>query len=268
MRDAVVRLLVVAVVASLLPTLAMAVPAAAPAPACHAASGAQRGELVELYTSEGCSSCPPADKWFARLAATADPARLSLLAFHVDYWDSIGWPDRFGSAANSARQNARVTGAGSKSVYTPQVMLGPRVGFPWGNPTATAALRTAQGMTSALALSLHATQRPSGLDVGAAAAPAPGKQLPASDLYVALYEDGLSTDVMAGENAGAVLRHERVVRALLGPYRLGGAGWSRLLHVVPPFDAEARRLGLVAFVQSPAGETQQALTLPLAACAR
>lgn len=257
--------LLLALVGMLIPVIAMASPAA---PTCHATTGAQRGALVELYTSEGCSSCPPADRWFAQLAATADPARLSLLAFHVDYWDSIGWPDRFGNGAYSARQSARVASVGSASVYTPQVMVGPRVGFPWGSPAALAALHGIHAQASPLTLDLMAMPGTGGFDVNLKALPIAGSALPAGVLYLALYENGLSTQVNAGENDGVLLHHERVVRQLFGPYPLSGAQWSRVLHVTPPRDAHADRLGLTAFVQSGRGDTSQALTLPLATCAR
>ena len=233
---------------------------------CHAMTGAQRGALVELYTSEGCSSCPPADRWFAGLAATADPQKLSLLAFHVDYWDSIGWPDRFGTGAFSERQHTRVASVGNKSIYTPQVMLGQRVGFPWGTPAALAALRAVNAQPSPLALDLTANPAPGGLDVDLKAIPAAGA-LPDAALYLALYEDGLSTQVKAGENKGVLLHHERVVRQLLGPYPLSGTQWARSVHVAEPRDAHAGRTGLTAFVQSRYGETLQALSLPLGTCA-
>jgi len=242
--------------------------AAAPTgPTCHATTGAQRGALVELYTSEGCSSCPPADRWFADLARTADPLKLSLLAFHVDYWDSIGWPDRFGSGAFSARQHDRVVSVGSKSVYTPQVMLGQRVGFPWGTPAALAALHAVNALPSQLSLDLTANLGTSGFDVNLKAMPTTGV-LPNAALYLALYENGLSTQVKAGENDGVLLHHERVVRQLLGPYPLTGTQWSRELHVASPRDAHPNQLGLTAFVQSAKGDTLQALSLPLGACAR
>lgn len=234
---------------------------------CHAMTGAQRGALVELYTSEGCSSCPPADRWFAGVAATADPQKLSLLAFHVDYWDSIGWPDRFGRGAFSERQYDRVASVGSKSVYTPQVMLGQRVGFPWGTPAALAALHAVNALASPLLLDLTATPDTGGLNVDLKALPATGT-LPNSALYLALYENGLSTQVKAGENEGVLLHHERVVRQLLGPYPLAGTQWSRTVHVAEPRDVHADRIGLTAFVQASSGDTLQALSLPLGTCAR
>jgi hypothetical protein len=256
---------VVLALCMLIPMIAMAAPAA---PTCHAMTGAQRGALVELYTSEGCSSCPPADRWFAQLASTANPTRLSLLAFHVDYWDSIGWPDRFGSGVYSDRQHDRVGNAGSSAVYTPQVMLGQRVGLPWGSSAALAALRGVNAQASPLALDLSAMPGAGGLDVSLKVLPTTGVALPTGALYLALYENGLSSQVKAGENSGVLLHHERVVRQLLGPYPLSGNQWSRVLRVVPPRDARADRLGLTAFVQSRPGDTLQALSLPLDTCAR
>lgn len=260
------RLLVALVASLLVPMIAMA---ASSAPMCHAMTGAQRGALVELYTSEGCSSCPPADRWFAQLASTADPTRLSLLAFHVDYWDSIGWPDRFGSGAFSDRQHDRVANAGSRAVYTPQAMLGERVGLPWDMTNVVlAGLRGINSQPSPLALDLGVTSAGNRLDVTLKAMPLASSSLPDSALYLALYENGLTTQVKAGENSGALLHHERVVRQLFGPYPLSGTQWSRVLHVVPPHGAHSDQLGLTAFVQSRSGDTQQALSMPLAACAR
>jgi hypothetical protein len=249
----------------LIPMTAMAAPNTA---MCHASTGPLRGTLVELYTSEGCSSCPPADRLFAQVAANADPVRLSLLAFHVDYWDSSGWPDRFGSAAWSARQRDRVSRAGSASVYTPQVMVGQRVGFPWGSSAAMAELQKASRQASPLSIGMTARRAGTGLDLELKVASQAGGALPAGNLYLALYENGLSTHVKAGENQGVLLRHERVVRQLLGPFPLSATGWSRTLHVSVPGDADADKLGLTAFVQSRPGDTLQAVRLPLGDCAR
>ena len=111
--------------------LSLAAIAALPAIAdesCSTTSGDQIIPLVELYTSEGCSSCPPADRWLSTQLARKD---INLLAFHVDYWDSIGWKDRFASPAYSQRQRERVNAAGADTVYTPQVMVGRDVRTSW-----------------------------------------------------------------------------------------------------------------------------------------
>ena len=97
--------------------------AAAAGPVCKAGSGATAPVVVELYTSEGCSSCPPADRWLSTLKGRPD---VLALAFHVDYWDRLGWPDRFATAEGTARQWALARRDGSPQVYTPQVRVNGR----------------------------------------------------------------------------------------------------------------------------------------------
>lgn len=253
--------------------LAVTASAAVIGPACRASSGPLRGALLELYTSEGCSSCPPADRWLVGQAAAADPVKLSLLAFHVDYWDSIGWPDRFGSAAYSSRQQARVAQSGSSSVYTPQVMLGTHTGLPWQSPSrALAAVQAANAQSSLLGLvvsampdAAHSNRWQVNLETAPVRA---GLALPSAQLYLALYQDGLSSNVRAGENRGVTLHHDRVVRALYGPWPLASAASQRKVEVTPPQHAATGRMGVVAFVQSNRdGDVLQALTLPLNGCA-
>ena len=101
------------------------------ATSCQAHSGAARVTVVELYTSEGCSSCPPADRWFSSLKSSSDEASsgsaaanpLLPLAFHVTYWDRLGWADRFARPAYTERQNQLAAAAGARVVYTPQVIV-------------------------------------------------------------------------------------------------------------------------------------------------
>jgi hypothetical protein len=91
---------------------------------CTAHSGSTLVPLVELYTSEGCSSCPPADRWLsATFAAGRREPAVAVLAFHVDYWDRLGWADRFAAPAFTARQHAAMRANGATFVYTPQVLL-------------------------------------------------------------------------------------------------------------------------------------------------
>src|SRR5688572_7390063 len=92
---------------------------AAAADACTAASPRTIVPVVELYTSEGCNSCPPADRWLSTLKAAPD---VVALAFHVDYWDRLGWKDRFASAAFTQRQANQQASTGARFSYTPQVI--------------------------------------------------------------------------------------------------------------------------------------------------
>ena len=93
---------------------------AAQAQACRAESGAQVPVVVELYTSEGCDSCPPADRWLSTLK---DKPGVLAAAFHVDYWDRLGWKDRFASPRFTERQAQLQAAAGARSSYTPQVRV-------------------------------------------------------------------------------------------------------------------------------------------------
>ena len=94
--------------------------AAQGAASCQAVSGPRQVQLVELYTSEGCSSCPPADRWLSTLKGRPD---VLAAAFHVAYWDHLGWRDRFASAAFTARQSQQQRSSGARFVYTPQVLV-------------------------------------------------------------------------------------------------------------------------------------------------
>ena len=170
---------------------------AAPAPTCRAEADATAPTVVELYTSEGCSSCPPADRWLSTLKGR--PGVLAL-AFHVNYWDSLGWPDRFATPEATARQREQAQLAGSAEVYTPQVRVG---GHDW---------RTWPQLPKAAAASpIGVTLARDGDTVTAQVA---GTKTGASRLagYWAVLEDGHQTRVKAGENSGETLNHDHVVR--------------------------------------------------------
>ena len=106
--------------------------------ACTAASTRSVAPVVELYTSEGCNSCPPADRWLSRLKA--DPTVVAL-AFHVDYWDRLGWKDRFASAAFTARQASQQASNGARFSYTPQVVVDGRDRTDWSRATVSTPTR-------------------------------------------------------------------------------------------------------------------------------
>lgn len=218
---------------------------AAHAATCTAVSGESRNRLLELYTSEGCSSCPPADRWLSQLPRDAGAVPL---AFHVDYWDRLGWRDPFAQAAFSQRQRARNSGPGW--VYTPQAMLDGEDFRDWHR-----GLPARQAEPSPVGLTLALEQTPERIEArvdGRFAAPA-GER--GAALYLALYENRLSSKATAGENAGRLLRHDYVVRSLVGPLdprraRHGFAverGWK------------AADLGVAAFVLDARGGTLQAL---------
>ena len=224
------------------------------APACVASSGAQRAVLLELYTSEGCDSCPPADRRLSQFRSQAEYAgRVVPLAFHVDYWDRLGWVDRFASPPYTQRQYAMASLARSRLVYTPQFLKNGRdwrgAGSPLdgiGENPAGARIVVELGVPGAGPLVI-------GGEVSAAT--------PAAETYVALYENNLESQVRAGENSGKTLRHDYVVRRLIGPLapdREGRVSLRQQIALEPGW--KRADLGVAVFVQDKAtGEILQAL---------
>jgi hypothetical protein len=219
---------------------------------CSIESGAQRPQLLELYTSEGCNSCPPADAWLSDLPASAQAAPI---AFHVDYWDSARWRDRFTQPGFAARQ--RVIAARSRtSVYTPQLILDGRVWRGWqGGDVAHA--------QNADAIALRMEVHPDPLSLRWQASFANAADAVRYQAFAVLVEDGLVSKVRAGENAGKILRHDHVVRAFSGPNRaLAGAATLR-----PRAKVGTNNARVVMWLQDPRdGSVGQLLQLALKNC--
>lgn len=221
---------------------------------CTAASASHRVALLELYTSEGCDSCPPADAWLASIAASgAAGGRVVPLAFHVDYWNYLGWTDPFSQPVFSKRQHDRVRAAGGRVVYTPQFLLNGKDYAGWRASTD-------------LNASLDATRPPKAVATINLALGRSGDQLKLAArsqlhdltlsrnavLYVALFEGKLETQVAAGENRGRTLRHENVVRQLHGPVEFGADGTAIFAREVsPPSGWKLSNLGVAAFIELP-----------------
>lgn len=169
-------------------------------------SGPQRVALVELYTSEGCSSCPPAERWLGRLHDAPGLWRDFVpVAFHVDYWNRLGWPDRFSSQANTRREYAYAAAWHSESVYTPCFV---RNGAEWH--TDPADLVADDATTGTLEVTYDgATLRAEYQPAGSAAA---GKET--YEIHAALLGGGIASKVTAGENRGEMLHHEFVALRL------------------------------------------------------
>lgn len=168
--------------------------------ACAAVSGERITPVIELYTSEGCSSCPPADRWLSSLKEQAVVAQ----AFHVAYWDYIGWKDRFADPTFTARQRELASANGLSGIYTPQLV---RNGRDWrGWQTAL------QGTGSQpIALASIALRRSEGAD-GFEAVVTPKRVSAAWKAYWTVTEHDHSSRVSIGENAGEFLKHDFVVR--------------------------------------------------------
>lgn len=173
-----------------------------------------RAHLVELFTSEGCSSCPPAEDWLRGLRAHAGLWREVVpVAWHVDYWDNLGWKDRWASPLFTARQNDYGSAWKSRQIYTPCFVLN---GREWRDR----ALPPAAGHPGVL------TVRVKDGRITAQFAPAEAKAA-AWDVWLAPLRGDVESDVKAGENSGRKLRHEFTAlrlehRAMQG----AGAGFS------------------------------------------
>jgi len=180
---------------------------------CTAASGRETVPLVELFTSEGCDSCPPADRWLSSTFPADGTTTASVLAFHVDYWDRLGWKDRFAAPQFTSRQHAAMRANGSTFVYTPQILVQGREIEAGGRSAAERAIASARARAPKAAISL-ATE---GTNARVTATVDAGARKNAM-LWLAYTDNGLVTDVKAGENRGVRLTHDHVVRALYGPY--------------------------------------------------
>ena len=240
--------------------LAVACPSAA-AEQCAARSGAEIMPLVELYTAEGCNTCPPADRWMSKRIIDTDT---NWLAFHVDYWDKEGWPDRFASPLNTQRQRARVILAeGRDAIYTPQVMVGMKVQAPWREDGRFNRVLKEARQPAPVALALEAKPQGKSWNVRIDATRAAGVAAVPAELWLTQYIDDQTTRPRAGENRGVTLHHDRVVHKVWGPWKLGGDALSKSVAV----DAEASPWGMTAFVQDARGNTLQSISLPATACA-
>ncbi len=254
---------------ALLLSLLLAFSHSAFAAECSSKSGASTVPLLELYTSEGCSSCPPADKWLSNLKQ--DSSQLIPLAFHVDYWDYIGWKDKFSSAEYSARQRKIAAFNSAGFVYTPQFVMNGRDFKGSDGSRLNSMVESSKKLASRANLSLNAVTQANGeitLTVDAQAVrPSDIKH---SDIFVAIYENKLVSKVNAGENNGRELKHDYVVREFFGAYQINNKNeFSKNFTIKPDLKSRGYQLenmGAVVFVQnSQNGEILQSLALKFCA---
>jgi hypothetical protein len=208
--------------------------------------------LVELFTSEGCSSCPPADRVLAGLerAQSVAGARIVPLGLHVDYWDGIGWPDPFSSARMTERQ--RSYAVLHSSSYTPQAVIDGRAEMvgsrraaveqavaeaakrPHASITIDVAERADTGVPVEVTLKIGALPAGSGAD---------------AEAIVTLTQNAVRVAVPSGENAGSTLEHTAVARELTVAGAVPAAGASLKATLKVPPGLTAKDLRIVAFVQ-------------------
>jgi hypothetical protein len=222
---------------------------------CTATSGSKLTPVLELFTSEGCSSCPPADQW----ASSLKDKNVVVQAFHVGYWDYIGWVDRFAAPAYTQRQREIAARNRLRSIYTPQVVLNGQDWAGWSRSAVPSASEPARASI---------TLRQRGPDQFEASvtplATGQSQPLPASwSAYWTVTEHGHNSKVQAGENAGEFLKHDFVVRQYTqaGDYKTGDAGAQKLtFRSIAPTPGHARQVNLVVY-DPQTGRTLQALSL-------
>lgn len=218
----------------------------ADAPAVHTV-------LVELFTSQGCSSCPPADRLLTKLGQERD-GRVVPLSFHVDFWNHLGWSDPFSRADWTQRQVAYAKTFRLSNVYTPEAVVDGRMEMVGSDENRLgAAIKAAAALPSAeISLGLEPTDSKvlvtADIDVPEALR---GRKL---DLMVAVFETTLVTNVGRGENSGRVLRNDYVVRSLERAARIVAAAPDRVRKTAAlALAREWKRseLGVAAFLQDP-----------------
>jgi hypothetical protein len=200
-----------------------------------AATAERAPVVVELFTSQGCNSCPPGDKVLGELAARADVLPLS---FHVTYWDRLGWPDTFGLDASTTRQDAYAASLGLRGLYTPQMVIGGRV-----DVVGSVRSRVLQ------AIELLADHAPSGPELrveGHKLVIDAGQAEPAT-VWLIGFDQTHDVPIARGENRGRTLRYHNVVREIVALGRWQGEALEFDLPL--PRLAAAGRSGLAVLVQ-------------------
>jgi hypothetical protein len=231
--------------------------------ACKAASSVNITPVVELYTSEGCSSCPPADKWLSTLKSkTASPSAANpavVQAFHVNYWDYIGWPDRFATPAHTNRQKQISVWNKQNGIYTPQMVLNGQDWRGWGGSSRNVTASTASNEVAKSSINLQQT----GADqFEAIISPVAGTNNPPAtwSAYWTITEHGHVTKVKAGENSGETLLHDYVVRQYTPVGDYSAASPQKLsLRGVAATPGHERQVNLVVF-DPKTGRTIQAVS--------
>ena len=243
--------------------LLLASSAAVAGPACSAMSGPQVLPLVELFTSEGCDSCPPADRFLsATFPAGGGNPRASVLAFHVDYWDRLGWKDRFAAPTHTERQYTALRAAGGTFVYTPQLLVQGQDVAPGKRERIPALVAAAAARAARASIALDVATDDNRVQIVRARAAMPaGAAAPHAQLWIAYTESGLVSDVKAGENRGVRLAHDHVVRAWQGPFPVDAKGTADATVTIPRPAESGRMPAVVAVVlDQKTGEVLQTLT--------
>lgn len=202
--------------------------------------------VVELFTSEGCSSCPPADELVDRVQRENDGKPVYILAFHVDYWNKLGWKDVFSDALYSKRQYQYAQWLNLASVYTPQIVVNGRKEFVGSEESALRnAVKSGLGQVSAARLILKEPKvNNDDISIQYTVEGISGQ----NTLVLALIEKSAETKVKRGENGGHTLRHVQIVRSL--ETQNIEEKKSNTIHMTIPQGLSSRNMEMIALLQS------------------
>jgi hypothetical protein len=222
-------------------------------------SGTSQSTVVELYTSQGCSSCPPADKWFAALTAVPkQKLNILTLAFHVDYWDYIGWKDRFADPKHTSRQRQLGINNRQRSIYTPEFFVDGEEAH--GTRNVLSKIRQKISKKSPIHLKLSVSKNQHSLMVELETT-ATGAEINDLKHRYFVYENRLSSNIKRGENAGKVLNHVQVVRYMSASFK--SVENDRHSIKINP-DWQLNNIGIAALVTTAASEQYiQAVYTPI-----
>lgn len=193
--------------------------------------------VVELFTSQGCSSCPPAEAMISVLAKNR--GQVIPLAYHVDYWDRLGWRDPFSSADWTRRQMFYVRAFRLNSAYTPQMVINGSRQFVPNSVSMNAALDEASRKQPQGTIAFELKRNGSKIEA-AVRAEAPAQ----TDVVLVVFEDGVTTKIERGENGGRTLTNDAIVRRLV---RVGSGSLTKSVDL--DVDPSWKRLGVVVFLQ-------------------
>ena len=232
----------------------------------EAESGDKQAAVVELFVSEGCGQCPPAERWSRELPEQGFAReQLIALTFHIDYLDQKkGWVDRFATPLYSERQKQLARLNLYQTVFTPGVFIGGEIVHNWRQHGVTA-IEFINDFDAEADIKLQAEKRDQQLHIHSSVSVPDPDNRKHSKVYLALIEDNIISEIGGGDNIGAVFNHQNLVRRWLGPFDLNPEGSTDInADITLASDWKLNEMSLVAVVQNlNDGYVLQGLSMPL-----
>jgi len=235
---------------------------------CKVKSGNERVSVIELYTSEGCSSCPPADEWLSRLSRNDDiSTKVVPLSLHVDYWNYIGWRDPYSGPQYTQRQRQIAHRNNLRTIYTPQVVLNGQDFRAWRRQNISTTLDELSKRPPLADLQLNWKVNDAEQSLAATVTAQLASDAGSSEnqvMFLAVYENDIKSSVNAGENDGRLLKHDYVVREMYALPFSSKTAITQAVNLTLKPDWKRSNLGITVFVQNKkSGEIMQALASKL-----